>query len=265
MNVKAISKKPVNPIANKSIKNFKLTLEYDGTDFNGWQIQSQGERTVQGEIQKALLQIFKQEVNVISSGRTDAGVHALGQVINFKIRSRMIPREVQKAMTSFLPSDIVIKDVQEVGLKFHAQYDAISKTYRYTILNRAYASAKERNFCQFYPYKINLVRMRHEAKSFLGKNDFKSFEAADHERAKHSTVRQIKKINIRKKDNWITIDIEADGFLYKMVRNMVGTLLDAGSGRLPKGGVRTILSKRDRCLAGQTAEPQGLCLLEVRY
>ena len=262
MKVTAISKKST---AKSSVKNFKLTLEYDGTGFNGWQIQSQGERTVQGEIQKVLLQIFKQEINVIASGRTDAGVHALGQVINFKVRSRMVPREVQKAMTSFLPSDIVIKDAQEVGLKFHAQYNAISKTYRYTILNRAYASAKERNFCQFYPYKINLVRMRQEAKSFLGKNDFKSFEAADHVRAKHSTVRFIKRIDIKKKDNWIVIDIEADGFLYKMVRNMVGTLLNAASGRLPKGGIQTILDKKDRCLAGQTAEPQGLSLLEVKY
>lgn len=247
------------------MRNFKLTIEYDGTGFNGWQIQSQGERTVQGEIQQVLLQVFKQKVAVIASGRTDAGVHALGQVINFKVKSRMTPQEVQKAMTSFLPADIVVRDAQEVALDFHSQYSVKSKTYRYTILNRSYASAKERNFCHFYPYKINLKRMRQEAKAFVGKKNFKSFEAADHERGKHTTVRRIKRVDIKKKDEWVVIDIEADGFLYKMVRNIVGTLLDAGSGRLSKGGVSAILAKKDRCQAGETAEPQGLCLLEVKY
>ena len=247
------------------MRNFKLILEYDGTGFNGWQVQSQGERTVQGEIQKVLFQIFKHKVVVIASGRTDAGVHALGQVINFKVRSRMSPLEVQRAMTAFLPTDIVIKNAEDVDPAFHAQHEARSKTYRYTILNRKYSSAKERNFCHFYPHRMNLSRMRKEAKTLVGRKDFKSFEAADHQRAKHSTVRAIKRVDIRKKNDWVTIDIEADGFLYKMVRNIVGTLLDAGSGRLPKGEIKSILTKKDRCLAGQTAEPQGLCLLEVKY
>lgn len=248
-----------------SMRNFKLTLEYDGTGFNGWQLQSQGERTIQGEIQKVLLQVFKQKVVVFASGRTDAGVHALGQVINFKVRSRMSPRDVQNALKAFLPSDIVVNHSEEVGPDFHAQYSAKGKTYRYTILNRSYPSAKERNFCHFYPHKLNVSRMRREAKTLVGKHDFKSFEAADRERAAHSTVRKIKRIDIRKKDHWITVDIEADGFLYKMVRNIIGTLLDAGSNRLPDGGVKGILKQKDRCRAGETAEPQGLCLVEVKY
>lgn len=247
------------------MRNFKITLEYDGTDFNGWQIQHQGERTVQGEVQSVLSKIFKHKVNVIASGRTDAGVHALGQVVSFKAQTKMTPVEIQKAMTSFLPADVVVRDVQEVPSKFHAQHSARSKTYRYTILNSKIPCAKERNFCHFYPYKLDLSRMRREAKALVGKHDFKSFEASDPERGNHSSVRTIRSLKISKKDNWIYIDITADGFLYKMVRNIVGVLLDAGSGRLAQGGVRMILKEKDRCKAGQTALPQGLCLLNVVY
>ncbi len=247
------------------MRNFKLTLEYDGTDFNGWQIQLQGERTVQGEVQSVLSKIFKHKVSVIASGRTDAGVHALGQVVSFKAQTKMTPVEIQKAMTSFLPADVVVRDVQEVSPKFHAQHSARSKTYRYTILNSNIPSAKERNFCHFYPYKLDLSKMRREAKALVGKHDFKSFEASDPQRGEHSSVRTIKAITITKKGDWIWIDITADGFLYKMVRNLVGVLLDAGSGRLAQGGVRKILQEKDRCKAGQTAVPQGLCLLNVVY
>ena len=247
------------------MRNFKVTLEYDGTGFNGWQIQLQGERTIQGEVQSVLSKIFKHKVNAVASGRTDAGVHALGQAVSFKARTKMSPTEIQRAMTSFLPADIVVREVQEVPLNFHAQHSARSKTYRYTILNCKIPSAKERNFCHFYPYKLDLLNMRREAKALVGKHDFKSFEASDPERKKHSSVRTIQSITITKKMDWIYIDITADGFLYKMVRNIVGVLLDAGCGRLAKDGVKAILVEKNRCKAGQTAEPQGLCLLEVKY
>ncbi len=247
------------------LKNFKLILEYDGTHFHGWQIQSQGERTVQGEVQSVLFQVFKKKVIGIASGRTDAGVHALGQVVNFKVRTRMTPDAVRKAMTCYLPSDIVIKNVSEVGLKFHAQHSALSKTYRYTILNRECPSALERNYSHFYPYQLNLKRMRQEAASLLGKKDFKSFEAADQKRGKHSTVRHVTAIKIIKKKDWVYMDITADGFLYKMVRNIVGTLLDAGTERLHKGALEVILDQKNRGMAGDTAQAQGLCLMEVKY
>lgn len=247
------------------MRNFKLTLEYDGTDYNGWQIQLQGERTVQGEVQRVLSRIFKHKVTVVASGRTDAGVHALGQVVSFKARTKMTPAQIQRAMISFLPADVVVRDVQEVSIKFHAQHSARSKTYRYTILNSKIPCAKERNFCHFYPYKLVLSKMRREAKVLLGKHDFKSFEASDPERGEHSSVRTIESIMITKKGDWIYIDIKADGFLYKMVRNIVGVLLDAGSSRLARGGVGAILEEKNRCKAGQTAVPQGLCLLNVVY
>lgn len=247
------------------LKNFKLTVEYDGTGFNGWQIQRQGERTVQGEIQLALFKIYKKKVVVVASGRTDAGVHALGQVINFKVRTRMNATEVRRAIMSFLPNDIVVRDAQEVSLDFHAQFSAKNKTYRYTILNRANPSAKDRNYCHFHPYPLDIRKMRLEAELLLGKKDFKAFEASDPKRRKHSTVRKIIKIQIFKKGDWIYIDVKADGFLYKMVRNIVGTLLEVGSHKLFKKDVKAILHQKDRGAAGDTAQPQGLCLMEVQY
>lgn len=247
------------------MRNFKVTLEYDGTDFFGWQVQSQGERTIQGEIQNVLSKIFKRKVNILASGRTDAGVHAVGQVASFKTQTRMTPAQIQNAMTAFLSPDIVVKDIQEVSLKFSALHSARLKTYRYTILNSKVPIVKERNFCHFYPYKLDLSKMRLEAKSLVGKHDFKSFEASDPVRRRHSTIRTIHTIRIAKKGDWVFIDIKADGFLYKMVRNIVGVLLDAGTGRLAKGGVKAILDEKNRCKARLTAEPQGLCLLEVKY
>ncbi len=247
------------------MRNFKLTIEYDGTFFNGWQQQSQGERTIQGELEKVLSQIFKAKVNAIASGRTDAGVHALGQVVHFQAETRMKPAEIVRAVTALLPGDIVVLNAKEVDLDFHAQYSVKSKTYRYTILNRDYPSAIHRNHCHFYPHKLNFTRMKEEAKALVGKHDFKSFEATDLSRPKHTTVRTIKRLSIRKQGPWITIDIEADGFLYKMVRNIVGTLLEVGKGRLSKGEMKRILKKKDRTEAGKTAVAHGLCLVKVKY
>lgn len=248
-----------------AMRNFKLTLEYDGTDFNGWQIQSQGERTVQGEFQNVLTQVFKRRISVIASGRTDAGVHALGQVINFKVNTRMSPEQIRRAISSFLPSDIVISKIDEVDLAFHAQYSAKTKTYRYTVLNRAYPSPKERNFCCYYPFKLNLTRMRREALRLIGRKEFLSFQASDPKRQVHNTIRRIKMICIRRKGDFITIDIEADGFLYKMVRNIVGTLLQIGSEKSASQNINEILKKKDRSAAGKTVSPSGLCLLQVTY
>jgi tRNA pseudouridine38-40 synthase len=247
------------------MRNFKLTLEYDGTGFKGWQQQSQGERTIQGELRKVLYQIFKAHVTVIASGRTDAGVHALGQVVNFKVITRMKPAAIRMALNALLPPDISIVDVKEVNLDFHAILHVKSKTYRYTILHRDYPSALQRNHCHFYWHPLSVTRMRQEAKALVGRKDFKSFEASDPVRRKHSTVRTIKRVVIAQDGPWITIDIKADGFLYKMVRNIVGSLLLVGRGHLPHGEIRRILQKKDRTKAGDTAVAQGLCLLEVEY
>ncbi len=247
------------------IRNIKLTLEYDGTNFNGWQIQDPKKRTVQGEIEKVLSQIFKKKCRLIGSGRTDSGVHAKAQVANFKTNSTMTPGQILKALNAWLPEDIAITNAEEVSLNFHAQYSAKSKTYRYSILNRATRFALDRHFSFFYSYPLNLNLMHREIKTLLGKKDFKSFQAMDIARLEKNTTRTIKKIQIKKSVDFIYIDIEADGFLYKMIRNIVGTLLEIGSGRRPPGSMKKILEKKNRQLAGQTAPALGLCLLEVKY
>ena len=246
-------------------RNIKLTLEYDGTHFNGWQIQDPKQRTVQGEIEKVLFRIFKKKCKLIGSGRTDSGVHAQGQVANFKIKSAMTPLKILKAANAWLPPDISVTLVEEAPLKFHAQYSAKGKTYRYSILNRPSRSALARQFSFFYPHPLNLSLIRREAKNLLGKKDFKSFQAADLARSERNTIRTIKNLQIKKHKDFIHIDIEADGFLYKMVRNIVGTLLEVACARRPEGSVKKILHKKNRQQAGQTAPALGLCLLEVKY
>ena len=247
----------------KILRNIKLTIEYDGTEFNGWQAQAKGLRTVQGEIEKALKKIFKSEIRLYGSGRTDAGVHALGQVANFKITAPMPVAVIQKALNSNLPEDVSVTKAEEVPLNFHAQYSAKSKIYRYTILHRASRRAYGRQFCLHFPYKLDLAIMKKEAKSLIGRKDFRSFGSLDKGHGRDNAIRHVTKIDIKKKGDIITIDIEANGFLYKMVRNIVGTLLDVGTGRLPTGSIKKILTKKNRKVASPPAPAHGLCLLKV--
>lgn len=261
-------------------RNIKLTIEYDGTNFHGWQTQTARcspkkqtrrpmQRTIQEEIEKVLKKIFKQNLKVIGSGRTDSGVHALGQVAHFKTTTSMSVKEIQNALNANLPDDIAVLEVEEVPLNFHAQYSAKSKTYRYTILNATARCAQQRNFCLYYPYKLSIRRMRAEAKDLIGRKDFRSFTASDPAKRKtgkkENTVRTIKRLDITRKGDNLFFDIEANGFLYKMVRNIVGTLLEVGQDRLTKGSIKQILSAKDRNAAGNTAKPKGLALIKVRY
>lgn len=246
------------------MRNIKLTIEYDGTDLAGWQTQSQNNRTVQGEIEKALKTIFKKKIHLIGSGRTDAGVHALGQVANFKTDAKMATEEITRALNGNLPADIVILKAQEISSNFHAQYSAKRKTYRYTILNRRQRPALQKNFCLHIPYKLNLSLMKKAAKDFVGRKDFRSFMASGSE-SKKDTTRTIYKISLRKIQDFILIDITANGFLYKMVRNIVGTLLDIGSGKIDKNSVKAILKQKTRLAAGVTAPAKGLSLIKVEY
>jgi tRNA pseudouridine38-40 synthase len=247
------------------MRNFKLTLEYDGVDFKGWQIQKNGERTVQGELAKACFSIFKHDVKVIASGRTDSGVHAAGQVANFKADTKMKPLEVQKALNSKLPADIAILKVQEVPDSFHAQYSVKEKTYRYTILNRSFRSAFLRQHSYYYPYKLDVAAMRKAAKFFVGKYDFKSFQAFDPLRADRDTVRIIKKLAVKKEGELIHIEVTANGFLYKMVRNIVGSLVAVGGSQIFPTDIPKILKAKDRNLAKNTAPAHGLLLISVKY
>ncbi len=251
------------------MRNIKLTIEYDGTHFNGWQIQTKKTRTVQGEIEKALKRIFKKNVRVTGSGRTDSGVHALGQVAHFKTDSRMTPAEILKALNAHLPEDVVVLESGDVPAAFHAQYHARKKTYRYVILNRETRPVVERRFCLHVPVPLNLRAMRRAAQSLVGKHDFRSFMASDPARRDlpqpKDTVRTVTRIDIRKRKDTILVDMEANGFLYKMVRNIVGTLLTVGTGKTPAATMPDLLGCRNRALAGKTAAARGLFLLRVDY
>jgi len=232
------------------MRNFKLILEYDGTDFSGWQTQAEGLRTIQNHLEEKLEKIFKKKIHCQASGRTDGGVHALGQVVHFKADTKMPPALIHKALNSFLDKDLSVTQVQEVPLYFHAQKDVKDKTYRYTILNRAYPSALWRHRAYFYPDKLNLSHMRHAANDLKGTHNFKPFQSAGKRSKIKNTVRTIKNLTIVKEGDLIHISVTSDGFLYKMVRNIVGALIAIGSG-----------SK----LAPRTAPAQGLCLVSVHY
>ena len=247
------------------MRNLKIIVEYDGAGFSGWQAQGQGERTVQGEMEAVLAKIFKAPIKVIASGRTDSGVHARGQVISFKAKTRMKPLEIQRALNSLLPPDIAVLEAREVNDGFHAQYSVKEKTYRYSVLNRKFRSVFLRQRVYYYPYPLNIVLMRKAAKVLVGRHDFKSFQAYDRLRAERQTVRTIKRLVIKKEGDLIYIDITADGFLYKMVRNIAGTLLSIGAGQKSVSEMPKILKAKNRKAAAETAPPEGLCLMAVKY
>lgn len=246
--------------------NIQLTVAYDGTRYGGWQIQKNA-KTIQGEIEKALRKILREKIKVIGAGRTDSGVHAKSQVANFKTK-RTIPRPgrgMVNALNVNLPKDISIIKAKKVPIKFHSRYNAKSKLYRYTILNGRIDDPFLRPYYYKFPYKLNLPLMKKEAKALLGKHDFKSFQAKSALSNMKNTVRTIKRLTIKKEKQFIYIDIEATGFLYNMVRNIVGTLIELGRGCLPEGNMKKILSSKNRQKAGPTAPAKGLTLIKVKY
>ncbi|MFA5148712.1 MAG: tRNA pseudouridine(38-40) synthase TruA [Candidatus Omnitrophota bacterium] len=244
------------------MRNILLKIEYEGTDYSGWQSQKNA-RSIQDTIEAALKRVTGREARLISCGRTDAGVHAVSHFANFKTSSAIPLYKLQRALNSVLPKDIVIKEAKDVPLKFHAQFDARSKTYRYTIMTGSSPSAIERNLTAYIPYKLNLALMKRESGALLGKHDFKSFQASD--RIERSSVRTIKKLTLKRRGAKIIMDVEADGFLYNMVRNIAGTLIGIGRGRICAGSMAKILKAKDRKAAGETAPSKGLCLIEVKY
>lgn len=245
------------------LNNFRLTIEYDGTAYNGWQRQKNG-RTIQGEIEKALSAMTGQEITLTGAGRTDAGVHALGQVANFICDTRLEPEVFFKGLNSLLPGGIVIKECVRVPEKFHSRYDAKSKIYHYRILNRRFPAAIGRDYAWFIKKPLLLDAMESAASCITGAHDFKAFEGTGSPR--RSTVRTVFRAEfIRMSEELVVFEIEADGFLRFMVRNIVGTLVSAGLGKISPGDVRDILDSRDRSNACATAPAHGLFLVEVKY
>lgn len=246
------------------MRNIKLEIEYDGSAYSGWQVQPKGRgKTIQAVIEKTLRKILQEKVKLTASGRTDAGVHARAQVANFFTRSGMKLSRLKIAVNGLLPEDIKVTSLSEEDKSFHSRFGAKSKVYRYTILNRDYSSPLLRNTVYFYPHPLNIKLMRKEARALLGRHNFSAFCAS---RGKEKNpVKTIKKLSIVKKNDFIHINFEADGFLYNMVRNIVGTLVEIGRGALAAGSLKKILLARKRTLAGPTIPAKGLCLLEVKY
>jgi tRNA pseudouridine38-40 synthase len=244
-------------------QNYKLLIEYDGTAYHGWQRQAE-DRTIQGAIESALKTMVKEEIALIGSGRTDAGVHALGQVANFTCRAALPPQAFQAGLNSLLDEDIVIRACEPADDHFHARYDVKTKTYRYQILNRPLPQAIGRLYAWHIRKPLDLDAMRQAGARIMGSHDFKAFEGTGSPRS--HTTRNVMRVEwLRKEPDCLCFEIEADGFLRYMVRNLVGTLVDVGLGKKSVDDFIAILQSRDRSQASATAPPQGLCLLSVTY
>ena len=244
-------------------KNFKLIIEYDGSSYHGWQRQK-NRKTIQGEIEKAIMTITGKKIALTGSGRTDAGVHAFGQVANFYCDTEISPEVFQRGLNGLMPKDIIIKECNTVNEKFHARYDAKTKTYRYRILNRTTPAAICRQYAWFIKKKLDLDAMQSAILHIIGTNDFKAFEGAGSPRS--STKRRVINAGLQQKEKeYLIFEIEADGFLRFMVRNIVGTLLDVGLCKITPDDFKKILLSKDRNLAGATAPPHGLFLMNVKY
>lgn len=239
----------------------KLELEYDGGRYSGWQRQKNG-RSIQQMLEKAIGRVTGVESAVHGSGRTDAGVHAVGQVAHFDTDSDLEPERFASAMNFYLPDDIRVITSEEAPPEFHARYDAIGKTYTYTYRNHPQRSALHRGLCAHLPGEINLEAMRQGAEYLIGEHDFASFCANAEGK---NTVRRIDQIGIERQGPYVQIHITGSGFLHHMVRIIVGTLAEVGRGERPPEDVGRILEAQDRALAGPTAPAQGLLLKKVYY
>jgi tRNA pseudouridine38-40 synthase len=243
-------------------KKYLLLIEYEGTAYHGWQVQINA-ITIQEVVEKCLSRILNTRTTVLSSGRTDAGVHSEGLPAHFVTASKMSMGEMQLALNSLLPHDISIREVREVPMAFNARGSAKSKLYRYTILNRDYPSALNFRRSWFVPHELDVTAMQNAAKYLLGEHDFTSFRAGNCN-AK-SPVRTMKRVKILRQGDYVVFEFEGKGFLKHMVRNFVGTLIYVGKNKIPAEQVKTILETCDRKVAGPTAPSHGLCLIKVEY
>ncbi len=243
-------------------RNLRITVEYDGTRFSGWQLQKD-KPTIQGELQRAVEEITKRKALVVGAGRTDAGVHAEGQVANFHTTSPIPARKWPEAMNAHLPPEVAIVAAEDVPLDFHAQYKATSKIYRYRLLNRAARSALERDRAHLVKAPLDVARMAEAAKVLVGTQDFRSFGSEMSK--KLNTVRTIFSLEVLARPPFVEFLVHGDGFLYNQVRSIVGTLLQVGLGSRPPFWVKEVLDALDRSKAGVNVPAKGLTLVEVKY
>ena len=244
------------------MRNIKIIIEYHGRGFNGWQKQPD-KLNIQGEIEKAIEEITGEKVDLIASGRTDAGVHSLGQTANFKIEGNFPIEKIPIALNSKLKNSIRIKSAEEVEERFHSRYSVKSKRYRYIINNSQYGTAIYRELEFHIPQKLDIEKMKEAVKYFEGEHDFKGFKASG--TSSKSSVRTIYKAEVIEDGDRIKIELTGNGFLYNMVRIISGTLVDVGYGKIKPEEIKEIIESKDRKKAGKTLPPQGLYLVEVTY
>lgn len=244
------------------MRTFKLVLEYAGTHYHGWQVQP-GLVTIQGALQEALARIAGAPVPVMGAGRTDAGVHALGQVASFRADLGLDLPTVQRALNASLPRDIAVIEVAEAAAGFDARRDATARTYRYTLLCRPHRSAVWRDVALHIPRPLDLAAMAEAAAALVGEHDFSAFRAAGC--TAPTPVRRVSEARLEQEGDLIHFVITADAFLQHMVRIIMGTLLQVGEGRLTPKGFQAILASGDRRRAGKTLDPRGLFLVQVHY
>lgn len=240
----------------------KLTLAYDGTRYAGWQRQ-RARPTIQAAIERALYQITRERVRVIGSGRTDAGVHALAQVAHVRVRSGLPSKSLQRALNSVLPPDIAVTQIVIMPDTFHARFQATWKRYQYHIVNDSVILPFDGPFAHLVRAPLDVARMRREARSLLGRHDFRAFHKTS--RPVSDARRTIRQAQLRAQGSHLYIEVEGDGFLHTMVRRIIGTLIDVGRGFRPPGTIVRILETHDRRLLGPTAPANGLCLVKVTY
>ncbi len=243
------------------IKNIKCEISYDGSNYSGFQVQP-GEKTIQGEIQKVLSKITNKQIKINASGRTDTGVHARKQIINFFIESSIPIEKIPIVLNLSLPEDIIVKSAEEVSLDFHSRYDTKGKTYRYTICNDNYVDIFRRKYTWHFPYYLNVDAMNKASTFFVGEHDFSTFSSV---KAKLNRVRTIYDSRVWEERSEIIFQISGNGFLHNMVRILTGTLIKVGSGKLEPDEIPYLFEKGDRKLAGVTAPARGLILWDVTY
>ena len=245
---------------------YKLTLAYDGTDYAGWQLQSNG-TAVQEVVERAIERVFREKVRVHGSGRTDAGVHALAQVAHFhipKARATIPLKNLRRAFNGALPPDVRVLKVERAAHDFHARLSAHEKTYRYQIFCGEVIDPFVRRWTAHCPRPPDVAAMRRAARVLAGRHDFAAF-SANPKREQESTVRTLKRLSVARRGRLVTITATADGFLYKMVRSLAGALLKVGAGKLTAADIERILASKKRTALVETAPPQGLFLLKVKY
>lgn len=245
--------------------NYKMVIAYDGTQYSGWQIQLNA-TSIQALLQEAIKTLLRHEVVVIGSGRTDAGVHALGQVAHFKCYQSIDLFRFSRSLNALLPNDIRILHIEQVPLTFHAQLSAMRKTYHYHLYLDHVQSPFRRQHSWHVHEKLDLSILENAATLYVGTHDFTSFANEAHRGcAAHDPVRTLSRLDLLYEEGGVRLELEADGFLYKMVRNIVGTLVEVSSGKRKLEEIRSIFAAKDRRLAGQAAPPHGLFLIKVDY